>query len=56
MKQENRMDGMNCLNILSIIVPQVTLARVLVPRAYASMGVEITTLSDRECYKQLLCQ
>jgi len=48
MKQENRMDGMNCLNILSIIVPQgtlaCTLARVLVPRA--SMGVEITPLSE----------
>ena len=35
---------MNCLNILSIIVPQGTLARVLVPRA--SMGVEITPLSE----------
>ena len=44
MKQENRMDGMNCLNILSVSVPQCNLARVLVPRA--SMGVEITPLSE----------
>jgi hypothetical protein len=47
-KQENRMDGMNScmnyLNILFIIVPQGTLARVLVPRA--SMGVEITPLFE----------
>ena len=36
----------NYLNILFIIVPQGTLARVLVPRA--SMGVEITPLSEND--------
>ena len=49
-KQESRMDGMNSymnyLNILFIIVPQGTLARVLVPRV--STGVEITPLSKND--------